>query len=218
MRTKADIVRENDVARVLLRVQDRVLGLLVLLLLIGLGVVAFLGYVRFVKFPVAQALAANDAQAVCAPIALDQPSVSQAKLRNIASTISQRLNRFDYYNWKPQLNDELAMNFTPQARDQYRAAMAASGRVNKVVENWQVVSSAVSAPPEIVKEGVEAGVYTYQVKVPLAVFYRTQQDTKRESRIVELKMVRVPASPVNPDGMAVSEIISTPATSEEFVR
>lgn len=218
MKTKAEIVRENDVARVLLSVQDRVLALLVLLLVIGVGVVAFLGYVRFAKFPVAQALAANDAQAVCAPIALDQPSVSQSKLRNIASTIAQRLNRFDYYNWKIQLNEELASDFTATARDQYRAALQQGGRVNKVIENFQVVSSAVSAPPEIVNEGVERGVYTYQVKVPLAVFYRTQTDTKRESRVVEMKMVRVPASPVNPDGMAVAEIITTPATSEEFVR
>lgn len=218
MKTKEEIVRENDVARVLLRLQDNVIWLLVVLLVIGIGVVAFLGYVRFAKFPVAQALAANDAQAVCAPIALNEPSVSQARLRDFASQTAMELNRFDHYNWKLQLNSVFANTFTPKARDQYRAAMQASGRVNKIVENFQVVSSAVKSPPEITWEGIANGLYTWRVKVPLAVFYRTETDTRRETRMVEMVLVRVPSSPVNPNGIAVDEIISTPATSEEIVR
>ena len=218
MKTKSEIIRENDVVQVLLRLQDNVLILLAVLFALGLGLVGFLGYARFYKYPVAQALAANDAQAVCAPIALDEPSVSQARVRDFASQVATQLNTFDFFNWRTQLNAVFANSFTPRARDQYRAALQESGRLNKVVEQFQVVSAAVRAPPDIRKEGVLNEVYRWQVRVPMAVFYRTSTETRRETRMVEMVLIRVPSSPVNPNGIAVDEILTSPATSDEIVR
>lgn len=182
---------------------------------LSLSLLALLLYAYLVKYPEHKFLATSDAQPVCAAISLTEPNISGARARDFAATATVGVYTYDYFNWRTQINKVLGEYFTPEARDEFRAELQHAGDVKNVVDRFQVVSAAVRSPPEIETEGVERGRYTWVVRLVVTVFYRTQVETLRENRAVTAKVVRVAVSPLNPNGVAIGEMISTTATINE---
>ncbi|MFG1187823.1 MULTISPECIES: DotI/IcmL family type IV secretion protein [Xanthobacter] len=168
-----------------------------------------LGYAIIWRFPVKQFLWTSDANAVCAATPLDEPSVSQARLKDLAATAAVQINTFDYANWRVLINAALDKFFTPHGRDEYRSVLSSTGIVQKVVDQYQVVSAVTMAPPNIAAEGKKGGRYFWEVEVPTTIYYQTNADSKRENRLLTFTIVRVEPSPINPNGVAIDAVTST---------
>ena len=209
MKTAERISREVDAGQMMLRNQWYWLLLLSIFLVLSLFVNLILFYNAFYRFPIKQFIWTSDAQAVCDAIPLAEPNISQARLKEFAVSTAVQLNNYDYANWRALINNALTQSFTPRGRDQYRAALQESGILQKVVHGYQVVSAVTTEPANIAGEGRDAGRYFWRVEVPLQVFYRTNVETKAERRLLQMTIVRIDPSPINPNGIAIDSVIST---------
>jgi intracellular multiplication protein IcmL len=209
MKSADRIAREVDAGQMMLRNQWYWLLTLAVMLGLSLLVNLILFYNAFYRFPIKQFVWTSDAQAVCDVIPLAEPNISQARLKEFAVSTAVGLNNYDYANWRALINNALTQSFTARGRDQYRAALQESGILQKVVQAYQVVSAVTTEPANIAAEGRESGRYYWRVEVPVQIFYRTNVETKAERRLLQMTIVRVDPSPINPNGIAVDSVIST---------
>ena len=166
-------------------------------------------YNAFWRMPIKEFLWTRDGAAVCEAIPLTEPSVSQARLKDLAASAAVGLNSYDYANWRKLIDNQLTQYFTTNGREQYKQALFASGIIEKVVQNYQTVSSVTSDAVNIAEEGRIRGRYYWKIEVPLQVFYKTNAETKRENRLLTMTIVRVDPSPINPNGIAIDGLVST---------
>jgi len=166
-------------------------------------------YNAFWRMPIKAFLWTSDGAAVCEAIPLTEPSVSQARLKDLAASAAVGLNSYDYANWRKLIDNQLTQYFTARGREQYKQALFASGIVEKVVQNYQTVSAVTSDAVNIAEEGRIRGRYYWKIEVPLQVFYKTNAETKRENRLLTMTVVRVDPSPINPNGIAIDGLVST---------
>ncbi|WP_066922508.1 DotI/IcmL family type IV secretion protein [Methylobacterium sp. CCH5-D2] len=209
MKSADRISREVDAGQMMLRNQWYWILLLALFLCLSLVVNLLLFYNAFYRFPIKQFIWTSDAQAVCEAIPLSEPNISQARLKEFAVSAAVELNSYDYANWRALINNALSQAFTPKGRDRYRAALQESGIIQKVVLGYQTVSAVTTDPANIAEEGKAGGRYYWRVEVPLQIFYRTNVETKVERRVLEMTIVRIDPSPINPNGIAIDSVIST---------
>ncbi|KMO42100.1 hypothetical protein VQ02_04075 [Methylobacterium variabile] len=209
MKSAERISREVDAGRMMLRNQWYWILLLSMFLCLSLVVNLLLFYNAFYRYPIKQFIWTSDAQAVCEAIPLSEPNISQARLKEFAVSSAVELNSYDYANWRALINNALSQSFTPKGRDRYRAALQESGIIQKVVLGYQTVSAVTTDPANIAEEGKTSGRYYWRVEVPLQIFYRTNVETKVERRVLEMTIVRIDPSPINPNGIAVDSVIST---------
>ncbi|MFY9294898.1 MAG: DotI/IcmL family type IV secretion protein [Methylorubrum rhodinum] len=209
MKSADQIAREVDAGRMMLRNQWIWICLLSGFLSLSILTNLVLFYNAFYRFPIKQFIWTSDAQAVCEGIPLTEPNISQARLKDFAVGAAVELNSYDYANWRALINNALTQSFTPNGRDTYRAALQESGIIQKVVLGYQTVSAVTTEPANISEEGKLNGRYYWRVEVPLQIFYRTNVETKVERRVLEMRIVRIDPSPINPNGIAIDGVIST---------
>ena len=101
-------------------------------------------YNAFWRMPIKAFLWTSDGAAVCEAIPLTEPSVSQARLKDLAASAAVGLNSYDYANWRKLIDNQLTQYFTARGREQYKQALFASGIIEKVVQNYQTVSAVTS--------------------------------------------------------------------------
>ena len=218
MKSADRINSEVDAGRMMLRNQWYWILLLSLFLCLSLVVNLLLFYNAFYRFPIKQFIWTSDAQAVCEAIPLTEPNISQARLKEFAVSSAVELNSYDYANWRALINNALSQAFTPKGRDRYRAALQESGIIQKVVLGYQTVSAVTTDPANIAEEGKAAGRYYWRVEVPLQIFYRTNVETKVERRVLEMTIVRIDPSPINPNGIAIDSVISTQQLTNQVMQ
>lgn len=180
-------------------------GVTVLSLVLNL----LLGYALIFRFPLKQFLWTADAAAVCEATPLSEPNISPARLKDLAATAAVQLNTYDYANWRVLINAALEKFFTQHGREEYRQVLTATGVIQRVVDQYQVVSAISIAPPNIASEGRTFGRYFWKIEVPVTIYYQTNVDSKRENRLLTMTVVRVEPSPLNPNGIAIDAITST---------
>ena len=83
---------------------------------------------------------------------------------------------------------------------------------------YQTVSAVTTDPANIAEEGKAAGRYYWRVEVPLQIFYRTNVETKVERRVLEMTIVRIDPSPINPNGIAIDSVISTQQLTNQVMQ
>lgn len=174
-------------------------------ILLNVGCIYAILYV----FPVKQFVWTSDARAVCNAITLDQPSVSDARVRNMAAEAAMQLNSYDYLNWRRQIQSAMNSFLTTRAQTAYSAALNESNTIKRVEDGFYTVTALLgNKPPRISSQGLDNGRYYWQVEVPLIVFYKTPQVSKPESRVLVMKIVRVEPSFINPNGIAIDGVVS----------
>lgn len=213
--TKARISDEAAVAELLLATYRKYVLFFASLFVASIVLNFLLAYGVLFRFPVKQFIWTRDAAAVCDATPLTEPSISQARLKEMAVTAATELNTYDYGNWKPLINAAFDRHFTVHGANLGRQALADSGIVARVVREYASVSGQTFAPPRIVKEERRAGRYVWEVQVPMTIFYTTNAETKRENRVLEFTIVRVDPSAVNPNGVAIDGMVSRQALASD---
>lgn len=208
------IMTENQGA--IRRLAERRLTVFVLAGVCALQLMLFcaMTYAIMFRFPIKQYLWTSDARAVCAAIPVSQPNVSAARVVDFAASAAVDLHSYDYLNWHRMLTRAIDMYLTPAERVSFEQSLQASGVIDTIQKGNMTVTSVVSGYPFLLHEGVRAVDHRYfwQVQVPLAVWYYNATDTRPENRILTMTIVRVDPSPINPNGIAIDQIVSTQAT------
>ena len=214
MKAKDQIVFENSSANAVaksLRLQTWAFGV-VLFMSILLNIFSL--YALRNWFPIKQYVWTQDARAVCDAITLDQPNVSDARVRNMAADAAIELNSYDYLNWRRQIQNAMNSYMTTNAQRAYSNALNGSNTIKRVEEGYYTVSALLgNKPPRISEQGELNGRFYWKVEVPLVIYYRTPQVSKPESRVLVMTIVRVDPSFINPNGIAIDGITSTQEVS-----
>lgn len=215
-KTRDRIIEEGAIRELLAQKEASYSKVLFAALALSLIINLVLVYAVVWRFPVKQFLWTKDAAYVCDATPLSDPIVSQARLKDLAQTAAVELNSYGYLNWQRSINNALDKFFTPRGADAARKAIAATGIINKVVDQYVEVGAVSLAPPRIIEEGRTSGRYYWLVEVPLVVTYATNAESKRESRLFTFRIVRVDPSPINTNGVAIDEYTSTQFVSSEL--
>lgn len=216
-RTKDEIQRDITQRDVLRKAMWTWLIGTLMVLAISVLINMLLVYAMVWRFPIRQFVWTANAQAVCEATPLTEPNISQAAIKNLASTVGVQLNSYDYANWKININDVIERYFTPNGRDQYRKVISNTGIIRQVVNNYQVVSAVTIGPPTITTEGRDSkSRYYWDVDVPITIFYQTNIETKKENRLLTMTIVRVEPSLYNPNGVAIDAVVSKQLTTQKL--
>lgn len=210
-----DIEAENRIAGVVKGHMWRVLYFLLGLLMLSVIANGLLFYAVAYKYPTKTFLWTSDAKSVCAAVPLTEPNISAALVKDFGNKAALSLNSYDYINWRRSLSATLDNYFTPSGRSEYSQAFSDSGILQKVRQNYYVVTAVTEDEPVITGEGVEFGRYTWTVEVPLKIYYRVSRETVLpENRILTFKIIRIDPSPLNPNGIGINGVISKQAVRD----
>lgn len=197
------------------RLAERRLTVFVLAGVCALQLVLFcaMTYAIMYRFPIKQYLWTSDARAVCAAIPVAQPNVSAARVVDFAASAAVDLHSYDYLNWHRMLTRAIDMYLTPAERVSFEQSLQSSGMIDAIQKGNMTITSVVSGRPFIQQEGVRAVDHRYfwTVQVPLEIWYYNVTESRPENRILTMTIVRVDPSPINPNGIAIDQIVSTQA-------
>jgi|JRYH01.1.fsa_nt_gb hypothetical protein len=160
---------------------------------------------------------------VCEPHVLSKPLYSRQALATFAAEAVVDLNNFDYLNWDQVLAPATERYMTPQAARLYMNAFR-QGRLRAGIQReYLSVSAQLSSPAIITSESRFGTTRSWQVQVPVEIFYgsgaRTVQGVKTRREMTQnfvysLRLVEQSPSRKNYRGVAISEITATPIASK----
>lgn len=169
-------------------------------------------------FPRHKIVYSTNAAAVCAfqPVNERGP-VTGAIIENFAVRIALDLHQLDYVNFRSTLARVMDAHFTPDARSATTVAMLQSGILRAVTQQGFVIRALPRDRPTVLREGVEEGIYTWVVRVPLTIAYAHRSEAnsptfRPEERDIYMTVVRVEPSAANPLGLLVSRLLALQPT------
>ena len=138
-------------------------------------------------------------------VGLREPFITDSKLLEWVSERVVRSTRLDPLNLVAQVND-LRPDYTKEGFEGFQQALVDSGTVEMMQRKVLVMSGTLTGSPVIIKQGVEAGVYTWRVRMPMVVDFKSAAATNQRKRVVDVVVVRRHTIE-NPSGIAISQSI-----------
>ncbi len=137
--------------------------------------------------------------------ALSEPNLSSPALMSWSAQAVSQTMTFGFHDYKKRLQ-ESSRFFTRAGWGKFTEALEASGIMDGVESNQQVVTAAPKRAPIIVREGMANGRYEWYVEIPMSITYKAGAKVRAESPLVRLKIVRVPKLE-NPHGVGIEQWI-----------
>lgn len=110
---------------------------------------------------------------VCAPILLEQPTISYRTVADFATEAVIAVNSFDYLDWDKQLPEALQRYFTPRAGRIYLSQFEKSNLKRSIRANFYTVSALSLRPALVVREVDIPSERVWIVQVPVRLYYQT---------------------------------------------
>ena len=101
---------------------------------------------------------------------LVQPKFTDAQIINWTNKAAVAAFNYDYKNYQQALGTA-SRYYTKSGWGNFMTALKASGNLDAVVKNQLTVIGQTTGTVQVVKEGVENGLYTWNVTVPIMVSY-----------------------------------------------
>ena len=140
---------------------------------------------------------------------LAQPNLSDDAVLQWASKAAIAAFTYNFVNYRSELQASSEF-FTPEGWDQFLNALQQSNNLDAVKARKFVVSAAVTQQPTILKSGVEEGVFSWHIKMPLLITYQSATEGAQQNNIVSMVVTRV--STLNtPRGIGISQFVVGPA-------
>jgi hypothetical protein len=144
---------------------------------------------------------------------LNQTQLSSPEVLNWTKKALNEIYTYNYQNHKEVLNN-IRRYFTPSGYDSYVKGLEESKNIKTVEEKKLTVSAVIDQNGEILKQGVEKDIYTWQIKVPLLVTYHNDKDTFKQNLNVTVEITRVKFSQ-SLQGIAINYLTAEIATPTE---
>jgi intracellular multiplication protein IcmL len=136
-------------------------------------------------------------------VPVNEPYRSQGDVIKWSVQTARTVFSFGYNNYRAQLQD--ASNFFTQSGwDSFSKALKDSQMIEAVTARKQIVSLDVLAPPEILKEGVDNGIYAWRLQMPVMIKYEAADPLSPTRSILEMRIVRV-STLQNSDGISIEQ-------------
>ncbi len=140
---------------------------------------------------------------------LSQANVDDGTVGQFALETVRELNNYDYLNWRDQVLVGQS-RFIPNAWTQYRKEFDASNVIRTVESQKMIVLGRPTGSVEIENQGLNEGVWTWRVAVPLEIQYVPHAEAKPGEPVMNLSakrratlyIQRVPPT-LSPGGIAV---------------
>lgn len=138
-------------------------------------------------------------------VGLREPFITDSKLLDWVSERVIRSTRLDPLNLVAQVND-LRSDYTKEGFEGLQQALVESGTVEMMQRKVLVMSGTLTGAPVILKQGVENGIYTWRVRMPMLIDFKSAAAANQRKRVVDVVVVRR-HTVENPSGIAISQSV-----------
>lgn len=187
----------------------RVWFCVVLVLLLNIALAAAVAY-KYLQSPPPQYFAATPDGRIIQQHPLSDPVKSDAQILAYVANVTQIIYQRDYVHWQAQLQTA-SRSFTPQGWRNFISTLKASNNLNTLTQFSMVTKVQITGVPQILRQGVIGGHYSWVVKMPVLVQYVSPSHaTISQSLDITYIIMRV-AVQDNPDRIAINNFL--PQTS-----
>jgi hypothetical protein len=183
----------------------------VFLIIIGLlvAMVIFLSWLAFVHFPQDKFLATDNTAGVCRVPVLDKPYIPQAQVMDFAEAAVVSIYTYNYGTYRRDVMQTANTYFSNDFSNAFVAMFSNSADLQEVIDkrfNVTAVSNP-TAPPVVARAGLRKGVWSWEVMVPVQVYYVSGATQFSERKLANVTVIQVPPTRLNPYGLAVDNIV-----------
>jgi intracellular multiplication protein IcmL len=154
-------------------------------------------------------------------IPLSRASVDDSEIGAFTIEAIKSINTFDYINWRNQLPLS-ADYFIPKAWTAFMDELSDRKTLNAILDRKMIVTPNIISAPEVVRQGVDGGIYTWQVEIDVRIDYRAHvisttggvDSGNRQEGTIRLIIQRVPST-INSRGIAIQSYLFIPTKAVE---
>lgn len=140
-------------------------------------------------------------------VPLNQPNTSKQAVTNFATEAVLAVNSIDFANITKQFSDAKRY-FTQNGWTEFFGQFQSQGNLEALQTGLFVVTSGVTAPPNLDTEGEMLGRHYWDVEIPITVRWRSEKVNRVYAMNVRVRVVRVPETE-SETGIAVARMIFT---------
>ena len=144
-------------------------------------------------------------------VPLSQANLSSPALMSWVAQAATEVMTFGFNDYRRRLQ-EASRNFTRRGWESFTQALQRSRIIEMVEANQQVLSAAPRGAPVLQSEGVVNGRYQWTVQIPMVVTYQAGSQTRSDSLLVTVVVVRVPRLE-SPNGVGIEQWIAVPRSN-----
>ena len=135
-------------------------------------------------------------------IPISEPHYSNGQVTNFAVEAITKALTMNFATWKQDMMEASDYFEQPQGFENFVEVMTSSGMLD-LIRNRRVISTVVANGGMIVQAGLDNGVYTWVVQVPITITYQSNTQTSSENRVAEVRIKRL-STWQTPRGMGIS--------------
>lgn len=171
-----------------------------------IGLIAAMFFVINVHQPENRYFATTEDGRLIPMVALSQPNLSNPALMSWVAQAATETMTFGFSDYRRRLQ-ESSRNFTRRGWESFTGALQGARIIESIEANSQVISAAPRGAPVIDREGIVNGQYQWIVQIPMVLSYQSGSQTRSESWMVTLSVVRVPRLE-SPNGVGIAQWVA----------
>lgn len=123
-------------------------------------------------------------------VALKEPYVTPSRLQGWVTETVIASYSLDPVNISEQV-ERLRDRYTRDGHSKFKDSLVKSGTYDLMKRRTMILSASQLGTPALIKEGVEDGVYTWHLRVPVLVQFQSSTAQTQQKRMVDVTVVRV---------------------------
>lgn len=123
-------------------------------------------------------------------VALKEPFITPARLHSWVTESVIASYSLDPVNISEQV-ERLRDRYTRDGHAKFKDSLVRSGTYDLMKRRTMILSASQLGTPALIKEGVEDGVYTWHLRMPVLVQFQSSSAQTQQKRMVEVTVVRV---------------------------
>lgn len=174
--------------------------------MIIIALIAVMFYVIHIHQPENRYFATTEDGRLIPMVGLNEPNLSTPALMSWTAQAATEVMTFGFHDYRRRLQ-ESSRNFTRVGWASFTNALEKARIIEMVEANQQVVTAAPRSAPVVTQEGLVNGRYQWQVEMPIVVTYQAGSQTRADSLLLTLLIVRVPKLE-SPNGVGIERWIA----------
>lgn len=125
-------------------------------------------------------------------VPVSEPYLNDAAVLNFAVEAITNAMTLNFANWRSQLAQSSEFFERPNGWNNFLEALEGSGTLD-LIRNRNLVSSVVANGGVIINRGPDASSrFRWVVQIPITISYQSSSESRTETRLAELEIVRLP--------------------------
>ena len=170
-----------------------------------LGLIGAMLFVIQVHQPENRYFATTEDGRLIPMVPLSEPNLSSPALVSWAAQAATEVMSFGFTDYRRRLQSSSAY-FTRKGWESFTEALQQARYIETLVARNQVITAAPQGAPILKQEGVVQGRYQWVVQIPMVLSFVSGNETRSDSVMVELYIVRVPRLE-SPSGIGITQWI-----------